>query len=246
LKPELEQLASDPGRAAILLDYDGTLSDIVARPDQARPAAGVREVLAALAGRYALVAVVSGRPTEDVASLIDVPGIRYAGHYGAGAGGALIPASAREGVLAAAERVPGAWVEDKGSSLAAHYRQAPEPEAAREALAKPLRTVADEHGLEMIEGKMVLELVPKDRPRKGQAVERLVRESGARAALFAGDDLADLEAFEALDRLSDEGIRAVKLAVRGREVWPELLAAADLVVESPLRLVQVLGELASV
>jgi trehalose 6-phosphate phosphatase len=245
LNPHLERVRRDPPHAAILLDFDGTLSDIVARPELARPVEGAREALTALAGRYGMVAVISGRPTEDVAELLGVPGVRYAGHYGAETGGGRLPDSVRNAVAAALRAVPAAWMDDKGSSIAAHYRQAPDPPAAREALAGHLRLVAEEHGLELLEGKMVLEVVPRDRPRKGQAVERLARERAARAVLFAGDDLADLEAFEALDRLRREGVWTVKVSVRGREVWPELLEAADLVVESPRLLVSTLAELAA-
>ena len=76
-------------------------------------------------------------------------------------------------------------------------------------------------------------------------MERLVRESGARAVLFAGDDLADLEAFQALDRLRTQGVHTVKVAVRGAEERPELIRAADLVVESPSALAALLGDLAA-
>ena len=245
MRPELEPVARDPARSAILLDFDGTLSDIVARPELARPAEGVRETLAALAERYALVAVVSGRSTSEVRDLVGVPGVRYAGHYGSEAPGASLAPSLREATAAAARAVEGAWVDDKGSSLAVHYRQAPDPVAAASQLEGSLRALAREHGLEVVEGKMVLELVPRGRPRKGAAVERLVRESGARAVLFAGDDLADLEAFEAMDRLRAKGVHAVKVAVRGAEERPELIRAADLVVESPSALAALLGDLAA-
>ena len=160
MRPELEPVARDPARSAILLDFDGTLSDIVARPELARPAEGVRGTLAALAERYALVAVVSGRSTSEVRDLVGVPGVRYAGHYGSEAPGASLAPSLREATAAAARAVEGAWVDDKGSSLAVHYRQAPDPAAAALQLEGPLRPLAREHGLEVLEGKMVLEPVP--------------------------------------------------------------------------------------
>jgi trehalose 6-phosphate phosphatase len=229
----------------VLLDFDGTLSEIVARPDLARPIEGAREAVATLAGKYGLVALVSGRPTEEVEALLGVEGITYAGHYGATSPGVPLDATVSSSATAAAAAVTGARVEDKGSSVAVHYRHAVEPEAARRSLLVPLQRLAGEHGLDLIEGKMVLELVPADRPRKGSAVRRLVRSAGARAALFAGDDLADLEAFAALDELREEGVVAVKVAVRGAEEWPELLGAADLVVPGPAGLVGLLRELAA-
>jgi trehalose 6-phosphate phosphatase len=147
--------------------------------------------------------------------------------------------------MAAAAGVAGAWVEDKGDSVAVHYRQTDEPEAARRSLRAPLERLAVEHGLELIEGKMVLELVPADRPRKGGAVQRLIRDADARAALFAGDDLADLEGFAALDLIREDDVDTVKVAVRGEEEWSELLAAADVVVSGPAGLVALLRELAA-
>jgi trehalose 6-phosphate phosphatase len=244
LRPELQPFTRDPAHAAILLDFDGTLADIVARPELAEPAEGARDAVGELVARYGLVAVVSGRPTDDVRALLGVDGVTYAGHYGAGSAGDDLSAGVASDAHAASGFVPGAWVEDKGSSVAVHYRQAAEPKWARDTLLASLRGVADERGLELIEGKMVLELVPRDRPRKGSAVQRLVRDAGARAALFAGDDLADVEAFEALDRLARDGVAAVKVAVRGAEEWPDLLRAADIVVEGPRGLIALLRELA--
>jgi trehalose 6-phosphate phosphatase len=102
-------------------------------------------------------------------------------------------------VEAAAAAVPEAWVEDKGASIAVHYRQAPDPARARAQLIAALVEVASSAGLELVEGKMVVELVPAGRPRKGGAVERIVGENDLSAALFSGDDVADVEAFHILD-----------------------------------------------
>ncbi len=91
---------------------------------------------------------------------------------------------------------------------------------------------------------MVLELVPADRPRKGGAVERLVGEYGLAAVLFAGDDVADLDAFDALDRSAARGCLAVKVAVGGSETPRDLLDGADLVVDGPEGLIDLLRQLA--
>ncbi|MGH2488242.1 MAG: trehalose-phosphatase, partial [Candidatus Limnocylindria bacterium] len=82
------------------------------------------------------------------------------------------------------------------------------------------------------------------RPRKGGAVERLVGEHALRAALFAGDDEADLDAFAALDRLRSNGLITVKVAVRGDETPPGLVDSADEVVDGPEGLVELLRQLA--
>jgi trehalose 6-phosphate phosphatase len=69
-----------------------------------------------------------------------------------------------------------AWIEDGGSSIAVHYRQAPDPDAARAALMVALQPVATESGLEVVEGEMVIELLPRGRPMKGAALERIAEE----------------------------------------------------------------------
>lgn len=238
----LDPLRSNPGFGAVLLDFDGTLAPIEPRPEDARPAPGAEDAVRALVPRFALVAVVSGRTGEEVAGLLAVDGVRYVGLYGMEPGRVDEIDAIRPGVEALARNVPGAWVEDKGI-LAIHYRQAPDPTVARRALGGGLADLVAGTGLEVIEGKMVIEVVPAGERRKGGAVERLVVDSGVRAALYAGDDVADVEAFRALDRLADDGLSSVKVAVSGAESPPELLEAADLTVAGPPGLVELLREL---
>ena len=225
-----------------MLDFDGTLAEIVARPEHARPVDGARDVLIELAGRYRTVAIVTGRRSEEVAALLDVPHVTYVGLYGLEDGANELVTAIVPAVQTATAEIGEAWVEDKGVSVAVHYRQAPDPLSARAALLVALQPVATEAGLELIEGKMVLELVPPDRPLKGGAVERLAREHGLRAVLYAGDDHADLDAFDALDRLigSCDVRAAVRVAVRGPETPPALVDAADVVAEGPAELVELL------
>jgi trehalose 6-phosphate phosphatase len=204
---------------------------------------GARETLAGLAQRYRVVAIVTGRGSEEVASLIGVPHIEYVGLYGFEDDAPELLVAVAPSAEAAAGAVPAAWVEDKGSSVAVHYRQAPDPKAARAALLVALQPVATESGLDLIEGKMVIELVPPGRPMKGAALERLVGEHGLEAVLFAGDDHADLDAFEALERLAAAGTVAIRVAVRGDETPPSLIDAADVVCSSPVDLVRLLRTL---
>ena len=78
----LAPLAAAPGRSALVLDVDGTLAPIVARPELARVPEETRAELARLAGRYLLVACVSGRAGEDARRLVGVDGIAYVGNHG--------------------------------------------------------------------------------------------------------------------------------------------------------------------
>jgi len=186
---------------------------------------------------------VTGRGSEEVAALLDVPHVEYVGLYGFEHDAPeLLTAVARRTETAAAA-VAEAWVEDKGSSVAVHYRQAPDPKAARAALLTELQPVATESGLDLIEGKMVIELVPAGRPMKGAAVERLAGENGLQAVLYAGDDHADLDAFAALERLAASGTVSVRVAVRGDETPPALIQAADVVCSDPADLVRLLRTL---
>jgi trehalose 6-phosphate phosphatase len=136
--------------------------------------------------------------------------------------------------------VQGARVEPKGGSVAVHYRAADDASAARDALTEGLAPIAEAEGLELLAGKMVLELVPAGRPLKDGAVERIVEDEALDAVLYAGDDLADIQAFEALDRLARRGLQTVKVAVHGRETPTALTDAADVVVDGPAGLVTLL------
>lgn len=239
----IEAFRERAARAGVLLDFDGTLAPIVDRPELAAPAAGARAVLTALVSRFAVVAVVTGRRAEEVAALLSVPGIRYEGVYGLEASTPELLLTLRPPVERAADAVAEAWVEDKGASIAVHYRQAPDPDRARVALLAALEPLAAEVGMAVVEGKMVVEIVPRDRPLKGGAVERVAGEAGLESVLYAGDDLADLEAFAALDRLRAAGRFTAKVAVRTDETPRALVDAADRVVDGPDGLVSLLREL---
>lgn len=191
-----------------------------------------------------MVVVITGRRAAEVSALLDVPHVHLLGLYGFEEDGPKLPAALVPNVQAAAAVVPEAWVEDKEASIAVHYRRSPDPARARAALVAALRPVATDAGLGLVEGKMVVELVPADRPMKGGAVERVAGEHGLEAVLYAGDDHADLDAFAALDRLSGRGVITIKVAVRGPETPAVLLEEADLIVEGPGGLVDLLGQLA--
>jgi trehalose 6-phosphate phosphatase len=228
----------------VLLDFDGSLSAIADRPELAVATPGATDVLAALVERFRVVAVVSGRRSEELAALLRVDGLSFFGLYGMeGAAPDLADAIAPL-VERAADVVPGARVEHKVSSIAVHYRGSSEPALARGALLPALEAVAAEHGLAVLEGKMVLELVPAGRPRKGEAVARILGEHRLEGALFAGDDVADIEAFDALDEARSRGVVTLKIAVRSVEAPVMLLERADRVVEGPVGLVELLRQLA--
>ncbi len=209
-------------------------------PDEARAALGVTEVLTELAATYAEVAIISGRPEDEVRERLPVEGVRVVGLYGLRE--PALPAAFLERIANAAALVEGAWAEPKGAAVTVHFRAAPDRDQARAALGMALGHLVDETGgLEVIDGKMTLEVVPAGAPRKGGVVGDLVRAGGLRAALYAGDDVADLEAFDAL--VSSDLETAARVAVRGPETPGELITVADVIVDGPEGLVDLLRSL---
>jgi trehalose 6-phosphate phosphatase len=240
----LGAVRSGAARAGIFLDFDGTLAPIVPHPESARLVAGARRVLGRLAGAYGLVAVISGRPTDDLKSRIGVPGIHYVGLYGLDATpptSALRDAVPQAGLIA--DAVAGAWVEDKGVTVAVHYRQAPDRPAARAALRASLEELAASSALVLGEGKMVFELFAAGALGKGTVVQHIALEHDLGALMVAGDDLADLDSFHAARRLGAAGRSAVTVAVTGPESPASLLREADVKVEGPRGLVDLLRRL---
>ena len=227
-----------PDRAALVIDYDGTLSPIVEDPADALPLPGVAALLDALAQRFERVAVVSGRP---VAFLLDVlpESLILAGLYGleATSGGQRFDhpqgGSWREVVddvasLAEVRGPEGMLVERKGLSLTLHYRSHPELEEAVRAFAE---SQSARSGLVCRPARMSYELHPPINVDKGTAVRNLSRDIDA--LCYIGDDVGDLTAFDALDELGQQGVNVLRVAVRSDESSAELLDRADLVVDGP-------------
>lgn len=231
----LAELARAPAQAAVLLDVDGVLAPIVERPEDAAVPAETRAELRRLADRYGLVACISGRPAEEVARMVGLDGIAVVGEHGLGLDPAATEWSERLHAFADAVEWP---VERKALSVSLHYRSADDEAAARtflEAVAERARA----NGLVPRFGRKVLELRPPVAANKGTAVRHLLEERGLRRALYAGDDTTDLDAFAALDGLE----LGVRVAVATPEGPPELRAGADVVVESPEELLELLRRL---
>jgi trehalose 6-phosphate phosphatase len=228
----LTRLREDPASAAVLLDVDGTLAPIVARPELAEVPAETRSELRRLVDDYGLVACVSGRTGGEAARLVGVEGVVYVGVHGL----ELAPEAERwREALRPFAGIDWPWLEDKGLTVALHWREAEDEGDARAELASVAeRAVAA--GLEARWGRKVLELRPPVEADKGTAVRTLLEERGLRHALYAGDDTTDLDAFRGLDGLEV----AVRVAVASAEAPPGLRESADLVVGSPQELLELL------
>jgi trehalose 6-phosphate phosphatase len=215
-----------------MLDVDGTLAPIVARPELASVPEATRAELRRLVARYALVACISGRTGRDAWRLVGVDGIAYVGVHGL----ELAPeADAWRPAMWSFAEVDWPWIEDKGLTVAFHWREAPNEDVARSEL-KTVAARAREAGLVARWGRKVLELRPPVDADKGTAVQALLSEHGLRRGLYAGDDTTDLDAFRGLDECEV----AVRVAVESAESPSALREAADVVVGSPEELLGLL------
>ena len=253
----LAAIVADPGRALIALDFDGTLAPIVSEPSAARPHPDVPPALRRLATSVGTLAIITGRPARvavELGGFADIPGLIVIGHHGfeRWEGGQLTSpppppqvAAARTrlpGALAAARAPEGTRIEDKGHALVVHVRRTADPQAALARLTGPMAEFAADTGLDCQPGRMVIELRPPG-INKGTALTALIAERDPAAVLFAGDDLGDLPAFEAVRAARAAGRKGVAVCSASDEVTA-LAAHADLVLDGPREVGALLAALA--
>ena len=253
----LAAIRGDPGTALIAMDFDGTLSPIVADPQAAYAHPGATSALRELSERVGTLAVITGRPAGEaveLGGLGGVPGLIVLGHYGweRWQGGELSSPPPPPGVAEARGRLPGVLaeagapegtrVEDKESAVAVHTRGTADPVGALAALREPLAGLAAATGLICEPGRLVIELRAPGRD-KGSALTALAAERRSGAIMFAGDDLGDLAAFAAVRALREAGHPGLTVCSGSGEVT-QLAAEADLVVAGPDGVVALLHSLA--
>jgi len=207
----------NPRKHALFLDFDGTLVDIQERPHAVHASESLLELLHRLNRRLGgAVALVTGRTVADIEQLLRGAFTFVAGVHGAemqrGANVVYDESSAgrlsgaREAIRDALQRhaLP-ALTEDKGESIALHYRHAPEAGEAVKAMA---HDIAKAHGVRVLEGKMVVELIATHRT-KGHALTVFMAQPpfAGRIPIAVGDDRTDEDAFAAATRLSGYGVR---------------------------------------
>lgn len=249
----IEALAAQPAAAALVLDFDGVLAPIVEDPETSAMPERAAASLAGITASLGTVAVISGRPASFLAGRVRVAGIRLLGSYGMeqvrDGNGQLSPAAAAWLPAVAAARaelagllgaLPGLRIEAKPASVAVHWRQAPDRDAAAAEVHKATARVAAATGLRLEPGKLVSELRPPIEVDKGSAVAALIRQARPAVTVYAGDDLGDLPALRVVREAGGYG-----LAVdHGAETDPKLLAAADQVIAGTDGFADWLAELA--
>jgi trehalose 6-phosphate phosphatase len=261
LAEHIEPLRADPAHGAVLLDVDGVLAPIVRHADDAHVPEPTRVPLIAVAKRYGLVACVSGRQATTARRIVSLGSITYVGNHGA----ELLRGGATEVELdpevAAWSKRIGEWsqdawndrlhrlrvrAEDKDVIRAYHWRGAPD-EAAAESAVRDLAARAEADGFVVHWGRKVLEVRPPVALNKGRGVQRLLEGTAITSAAYVGDDMTDLDAFEALRRLAGEGRleKTLCVGVRSDETPAELEAQADVLVDGPVGVRTLLSALAA-
>ncbi|MEJ7797251.1 MAG: trehalose-phosphatase [Solirubrobacteraceae bacterium] len=250
LDEALAPLRADPARAAVLLDIDGTLAPIVRHADDAHVPEPTRGQLIAVAKRYGVVGCISGRQASIARRIVSLGSIAYVGNHGSellAPGGTEVEIDPEITVHEQAVRsfAREVWTpdlqrlrvrtEDKRVIAAYHWRGAPDEDAAEDAV-RTIAERAEAQGLFTHWGRKVLEVRPPVVMNKGRGVRRLLADRGFAAGLYVGDDKTDLDAFDGLHALVEEGAlgAAVCVGVRSDETPPELEQAADLLVDGPV------------
>lgn len=189
------------GHSLFAFDFDGTLAPIVDRPGDARVPPHLAARLARLARRWP-VAILTGRGVHDVRARLGFQPAVIIGNHGAeesprDQGAQTSPAIAHARALAQAQAAHwqglGITLEDKGLSLALHFRLAPDPRAAEAALRLWARGLGP--ACQATVGKRVLNVTDAAAPDKAMALDRLVRRLGVQSALYVGDDVNDEPVF---------------------------------------------------
>lgn len=256
---ELLAVAAD---VVVGLDFDGTLSPIVADPTQAKIHPAAPGALTALAGSVKGVAIVTGRPAQQVVELGHLDEVadrlpeggrllvrgQYGNEHWDAASRAFTSEDPPPGLAALRDELPsllgeadaeGARVEDKGLAVAVHTRQLPHPRKAFSRLRDLLGDAAERNGLSLEPGRLVLE-VRAPGMHKGLAIGSVLDELSAGGVMFVGDDLGDIEAFEEVrSRRDDQGLPAL-LVCSSSDEEETLAELADLVVPGPDGVVELL------
>lgn len=235
-----------PAATVILLDLDGTLAPIVPRPSDVAVPPSIIKLIRRLAHSYLAVAIVSGRSATEAKRIIGNAELAYIGNHGFETmlpGHATVVCEEAQPFMASMKEITGVapqerlsetgvWLENKISTISLHYRRAADPDAALDYIRGNILPRAEQLGLDISEGRMVIEIKPPVDINKGVSVGRLLDLLSAKQAIYIGDDTTDIDALRELrKRRRRKDTVMVGIGVISREMPSSLPKSCDLLVE---------------
>lgn len=205
-------------RTAVVTDVDGTIIQIAPTPAEAVLSPSMKDVIIKLSRKFQMVAVVSGRSVEDVKRMIGIEGLLYVGNHGMEymkSGQVQVDEDTKRYIQLINEaackikkeescNVEGVLLEDKGLCFSIHYRLCKDPNT-RETLLDTIKDMEELKGLQIKEGRKVIEIRPPTGYDKGKILERIIHENNIKKLVYLGDDVTDSDAFRKLNELKNQG-----------------------------------------
>ena len=225
----------------LISDVDGTIAEIAPTAEAVKVTPGCKKHLRSLVKRLPLLAVISGRLVKVVRRLVSIDGVVYNGNHGLERwvkGHIEVRPEAQAYVEKTAVVIKelgpilfplGVVFEDKGAGLVFHYRTLPHREEVREAILKEISRSSTTQWFEVDQARAVIELRPPLKVSKGSVVRELIESYHLNAAVYIGDDVSDIDAFDTMRTLSHGAeFQGLALGVVGEETPPKVAESADL------------------
>ena len=225
----------------LITDIDGTISQTAPTPQQAEVSPLCRQYLSVLCNYLTLVAAISGRPTVQVKSMINIDGMVYIGNHGLERWSeghseftkdvqdypSVIKAAIKE--LTPLLSMKGISIEDKGVTLTIHYRLCPDHQSARQDILAAIENSPHAKSLRIIqESKYAINLLPPVNVDKGTATLDLIQEYNLQGGVYLGDDITDIYAFRAIHAACrDLDFQGFAIGITSQEMPEKLAEEAD-------------------
>ncbi len=245
IQEALAPLLDQPASSAILLDLDGTLAPIVARPEDVQVPPAINRLIRRLTHKYMAVAIVSGRAANAAKRIIGNAEIAYIGNHGFETllpGHATVVCEEAQPYISSIKELvekssfdslaeAGVWLEDKTATVSYHFRRARDPDEALRFIRETVVPVAEKLGLEVSDGRMVVEIKPPVEINKGVSIGRLLDRLEVDRAIYVGDDTTDIDALKELrKRRRKKGRVMIGVGVISKEMPDQLVKYCDLMV----------------
>jgi len=224
----------------LITDVDGTISQTASTPQQAKVSPLCRYYLSNLCHHLALVAAISGRPAAEVRNMIKIDDVVYIGNHGlerwseshseftkdAQDYSRVIKAAIKE--LTPLLPMKGIIVENKGVTASIHYRLCHNPQSVKENILTAIENSPHAKSLRIMQGRMIIELLPPVKVNKGTATLDLIQEYSLQGGIYLGDDLTDVDAFRAIHAACrDLDFQGFAIGITSQEMPKALAEEAD-------------------